>query len=116
MKKKLLIINVFLLIAVSFSILFQSVHSYEHLVKQLSEKQCHHKYNHHKTEVSHSHHDYDNCFVCKYSFSNYISTEFFSFSFRNVVKHNSYSFAKTKNPVVFSGKQLALRGPPSFIV
>ncbi|WP_313806588.1 hypothetical protein [Flavobacterium sp.] len=96
--------------------MFQSVHSYEHLVQQFTEEHCDHKYDFSQTEFTHSHHDFDDCFVCEFSFSNYIPFEFFSFNFRSV--HNtteSISFF-VESPIVFSGSFFSLRGPPAFIV
>lgn len=116
MNKKLQNLSLSLLIAMLFAILFQSAHSYEHLEKQLTSEHCNHKYDRSKAEISHSHHDFDDCFVCEYSFSNYIATDFFSFSFKSTVQNTTYSFAVTEKPIVFSGSQLTLRGPPSFIV
>ena len=72
MKRKLQLLNFGMGLIVLFAILFQSVHSFEHLAKQLSEKQCHHKYHSHKTEINHSHHNFDKCFVCEFAFSSYI--------------------------------------------
>ena len=68
MKRKQILYSLTLTVAVLFSILFQSIHSYEHIVKQLSEKQCHHNYNDPSGEITHQHHDYDVCLVCHFSF------------------------------------------------
>ncbi len=117
MKKRLLIFNYSLLAAILFTILFQSLHSYEHLIKEFTSEHCHHKYDRNgKAEITHNHHDFDNCLVCKYSFSHYIPTEFLSYSFKRVLQNTSYQFTYTENPIVFSGSLLALRGPPFFIV
>ena len=40
MKKKFVIINAFMSVVILFAIFFQSLHSYEHLAKELSEKKC----------------------------------------------------------------------------
>ncbi len=116
MKKKLVIFNYSLLTAVLFAILFQSVHSFEHIVKQLTTKHCDHKYNRDVTEFTHSHNDFDHCFVCEYSFSNYTPTAFYSFEFYNVVSDTVRSFGFGENCIVFSVSTVSLRGPPSFIV
>ena len=96
-----------------FAIFFQSIHSFEHLVKQLSEKQCHHIYHNHKTEVTHGHDGLEKCFVCEFAFSNYHKPEKKGDSFIRIAivskKSFTYSFEFTKK---FKGALFSLRGPP----
>lgn len=115
MSKKLQHISLSLLISILFAILFQSVHSYEHLVQQFTEEHCDHKYDVSQTEFTHSHHHFDDCFVCEFSLSNSIPFEFFSFEFRSVAYFVQHSFFFTEQPIVFSGSFFSLRGPPCFI-
>ncbi len=102
--------------AVLFSILFQSFHSYEHLAKQLSEKQCHHKYNQGKTEFTHHHAEFDHCFACEFTLSNFISPDSFSFKTQISNQEIPYFFIVNQTPESFSGSCYSLRGPPPFIV
>jgi putative component of membrane protein insertase Oxa1/YidC/SpoIIIJ protein YidD len=44
MKRKWVIVNFCLMITVLFAMLLQSIHSYEHVISQLTEKQCHKKH------------------------------------------------------------------------
>ncbi|WP_442786899.1 hypothetical protein [Flavobacterium suncheonense] len=115
MSKKLQHISLSLLISLLFAIAFQSVHSYEHLVQQFTEEHCDHKYDASQTEFTHSHHDFDDCFVCKFSLSNYIPFEFFTIDFQLVTHSEQHSFFFTENPLVFSESFFSLRGPPCFI-
>jgi hypothetical protein len=116
MKKKFVIVNYFLAVAVLFSILFQFVHSYEHLAKQLSEKDCHHKYTS-SQEIMHQHHGFDHCFVCHFSVSSFVASEISSFEFQKITIPSGYSFFKSKEITqFFSGSLFALRAPPVFIV
>jgi hypothetical protein len=116
MKKIFIIVNSFLTFAVLFSMLFQYVHSYEHLANQLSEKECSHKYNS-KQEITHQHHNFDDCFVCDFAFSNFTSSEIFRFEFKQITFPSGYTFFKTKEITqFFKGSLFALRAPPSFIV
>ncbi len=100
------------MIAVLFSMLFQSVDSYEHLAKQLSEKQCVHEHKIGQNEITHQHH-FDHCFVCKYTFSPYLSLEKFAFGVLNNAISSQYfaSYSKEITPS-FSGSLFALRAPP----
>ncbi len=102
--------------AVLSSMLFQYVHSYEHLAKQLSEKKCAHKYNS-SQEITHQHHNYDNCFVCNFTLSTYISSDISHFEFKKINILSGYSLFKSREITqFFKGSLFALRAPPSFIV
>lgn len=116
MKKGFVILNLFLMFAVLSSMLFQYVHSYEHLAKQLSEKKCVHKYNS-SQEITHQHHNYDNCFVCNFTVSTYISSDISLFEFKKINILSEYSLFKSREITqFFKGSLFALRAPPSFIV
>jgi len=101
---------------VLFSILFQYVHSYEHLAIQLSEKKCYHKYNSTK-EITHQHHNYDRCFVCDFTLSSFISAAISHFEFKKINIPSGYSFSQSGEITqFFKGSLFALRAPPVFIV
>ncbi len=97
------------MVTILFAILFQSLHSYEHFlgddisVHQLDSK------NH---DVHLNNHNHQNCFVCEFTFSNFISSEFTSFQFKQSFEAITYSFFYTERPSFFSGSQTTLRGPP----
>jgi hypothetical protein len=116
MKKKQLILSLSFAATVLFSILFQSIHSYEHIAKQLSEKQCHHKYNDPSGEITHQHHNYDLCYVCHFAFGSYIVPEHFSFQFHTFQHDVPYFLTFSENVFTFSGSAYLLRGPPAAIV
>src|SRR6187402_2580062 len=116
MKKKFVILNSFLALAVLFVMLFQSVHSFEHLAKQLSEKKCHHKYTS-SEEITHQHHNFDHCFVCDFTISNFVASDIHHFEFKKFTVPTGYSFFKSREITqFFKGSLFALRAPPSFIV
>ena len=116
MKKKFVIINAFLAIAVLFSMLFQFMHSYGHVEKQLSEKECHHKYTSNQ-EITHQHHDVEHCFVCHYSVSSFVASDIHHFEFQKTTFSSGHSFFKSKEITrFFKGSLFALRAPPIFIV
>ncbi|WP_136666635.1 hypothetical protein [Flavobacterium sp. H122] len=116
MNRKINIFSFSLLGVLLFAITFQSVHSFEHLVEQLNKEHCQHKYDHSHAVISHSHHDFDDCFVCDYSFNNFTFTDFISFE-------NPFSrdydttclFGYVEKLVFFTGSLINLRGPPVFI-
>jgi hypothetical protein len=116
MKRKQLILSVSLALTVLFSILFQSIHSYEHIVKQLSEKQCHHNYNDPNGEITHQHHDFDVCFVCHFALGSYIVPEQFAFQFHTFNTQIPYFFSISEKIFSLSDSPYLLRGPPEAIV
>ena len=116
MKRKQLILSVSLVLMILFSIFFQSIHSYEHIVKQLSEKQCHHDYNDPSGEITHQHHDYDLCFVCNFAFESFIVPESFSFQLHSFDSEIPYFFPLSEKIFSISKPSYLLRGPPAAIV
>ena len=116
MKKKFVIVNSVLTVAVLFSMLFQFMHSYEHLVKQLSEKECQHKHNS-SQEITHQHHNVEHCFVCNFTVSSFVTADIQHFEFQKTTFSSGYSFFKSREITqFFKGSLFALRAPPVFIV
>lgn len=102
------------MVVVLFSMLLQSVHSYEHLAKLFSEKECHHHYSQ-KTEINHQHHPFDHCFVCEFTFGSYLETTLFSIKNRiTIAVFQQYSFLYKSTSQFFKGSLFALRAPPEF--
>lgn len=116
MKRRQLILSISMALTMLFTILFQSIHSFEHIVKQLSEKQCHHDYNDPSGEITHQHHNYDLCYVCNFAFGSYTKTEFFSFQFHVFQREIPYFFPFSENISSVSESAYLLRGPPVAIV
>lgn len=116
MKRKQLILSLSFAVTILFSILFQSIHSYEHIAKQLSEKQCHHNYNDPSGEITHQHHDYEVCFVCNFAFGSYILPENFSFQFHSYDSEIPYFLPLSEKIFSISVSSYFLRGPPAAIV
>lgn len=116
MKKKFVILNSILALAVLFAMGFQTVHSYEHIAKQLSEKECHHESTS-KHQITHQHHNFDTCFVCNFTVSSFVSSDIAHFEFKKINIPSEYSLFKSKEITsYFIGSLFALRAPPSFIV
>lgn len=103
------------MLAVLFSMLLQSVHSFEHLSKLFSEEKCHHKYTG-KDEITHQHHPFDHCFVCEFTFSSFLEAQTLSFQSHSISREIPYFFTSTQTTERFSGSAYSLRGPPKFIV
>ena len=100
------------MLTVLFSILFQSVHSYEHILHQETEFVNHSDDGFDKIQTLD--HDHEKCFVCEFTLSNFIATEFTTFQPRLTYRAFAhFSFPATQVPSVFSGSLFSHRGPPS---
>lgn len=111
MKQKLQITNAFLGLMVLFSVLFQSIHTFEHVIQQFSGEICVHKYSEDAT-LNHSHH-WEKCSVCDFAFSPTIEINSVTVSFENAVFYNkTLYFSTSENIPFFSGSFFSLRGPP----
>ena len=116
MKKKIVLINLFMSLTVLFAMLFQTVHSYEHIYKQLTEKPCDHQYVEGQKQITHSHSVDGNCHICHFAFSTFIPNTFQSLSFQKVNTQTSCVFFYTKvASTFFKGSIFALRAPPALI-
>jgi hypothetical protein len=116
MKNKFVFINSLLSIVVLFSILFQSVHSYEHLIKQISEKKCHHKVTN-SSQITHQHHNLEHCFVCDFTLGGFVTPNISLFKFlKNQICTRYSNFYSREITNYFKGSLFSLRAPPSFIV
>lgn len=103
-------------LTVLFAMLFQTIHSYEHIYKQLSQKQCEHKYVANEKQITHSHSVENNCHVCHFAFSTFIPNPFQALSFHKIISETSYVFFYTKvASFFFKGSLFALRAPPALL-
>jgi hypothetical protein len=117
MKKMLKIRSLLFGITVLFALMLQSAHSFHHLEDFLTEKHCNHKYSNNKADISHAHSNFEHCFVCEFTFSNSIKSDFFTFKYNKSIHSVSYFHFFTKEIVNhFKGSLFALRAPPICIV
>jgi hypothetical protein len=116
MKKKIVLINLFMSLTVLFTMLFQTVHSYEHIYKQATEKICDHQYADGQKQITHSHSVENNCHVCHFAFSTFIPNNFQTLSFHKVIVETTYIFFYTKvASTFFKGSLFSLRAPPATV-
>jgi len=116
MKKIQGLISELLIVTVVFTLLFQSVHSYEHVSHQLSEKKCHHSYRF-RSEITHSHHNTNHCFVCEFTPSHGVTAAISFFEVKPFIAAPKYTFFYAEQVVFYyKGSLFALRAPPFFIV
>ena len=115
MKKNKILFNFSLVIAILFSILFQSHDSYEHFEKEKAEKVCRHE-NSSKHEITHQHHSLEHCFVCEFAFSSATPFSFFELNTPKRIVKTPRSFYYSDVVITFEKKSNLLRGPPVFNV
>lgn len=98
------------MVAVLFTMLFQSVHIYRHWIADASatEKKCQHETNLH-------HHAYDDCGVCDFSFWYYVKPAVFHYLFYFPLAAVPYLLKDVQVVTSFSGSLFALRGPPVIV-
>lgn len=112
MKKKITIINLSLMLSILFAILLQSVHSYECILHQETSFAKHSDDK--STKIQVLDHDHEKCFVCQFTLSNFIPTEFTNFtSFITFNSYSNVSFPHSQTAEIFSGSIFTHRGPPS---
>lgn len=106
-----------LVMTVLFSILFQSLHTYEHFVKQFADKECHHKKNNSgEPEITHQHHSQDDCKVCHFSFGSYITPKVIAYNLHSNFKQVAYFHGTQEGIFIFSGSMYSHRGPPIYFI
>ncbi|MEN2412385.1 hypothetical protein [Flavobacterium mesophilum] len=116
MKKKIVVVNFLMSFAVLFAMLFQTIHSYEHVVKQFSEKHCVHKHKPGQKEITHSHSVENHCPICHFAFSSFIPNNFEALSFHKItVEASSHFFYSKTASTFFKGSLFALRAPPTLL-
>jgi len=114
MKKRIVIVNFLASFAVLCAMLFQTVHSYEHFFKQLSEKPCQHHASANHKQITHSHSTDAKCHVCHFSFSTFIPNAFQTVIFQKIQVETTLVFTYTKSvSTFFKGSLFALRAPPA---
>lgn len=103
-------------VVVLLALLFQSVHSYEHISKLLSEKKCLHNQASEK-EITHQHQDFEHCLFCDFILNDTILKDVAYINFDTKIVAIKISFSNSKQITqFFRGSLFSLRAPPSFIV
>lgn len=115
MKKKIIITNVLLSMTVLFSILFQSIHAYEHHSEQFASKKCQHDDSKSKTELTQGHPIFEKCFTCDFSFSSFTTNDLYVFQCHKDSAVKAFSpFFSHQLSAFFVGSLFSLRAPPIF--
>ncbi|HEU0126318.1 MAG TPA: hypothetical protein VFQ56_08435 [Flavobacterium sp.] len=114
MKNRVVIVNFLASFAVLFAMLFQTVHSYEHFFKQLSEKPCEHHNSANQKEITHSHELDTKCHICHFTFSTFIPNSFQAVIFEKTHIESKPIYTYTQSvSTFFKGSLFALRAPPA---
>lgn len=97
------------MLTVLLAILTQTVHSYEHFS---GNKIALHNLDDYQTDLHQNDHNHQQCFVCEFTFNNFIAVEGTSITFETSTVNVAYSFFYSEKPSFFSGSHSSLRGPP----
>jgi hypothetical protein len=100
-----------LMMAVLFTMLFQSVHVYRHWIADASSdtEKCHHE------SSLHHHNSDDDCGLCDFSFWYYVQTDVFNYSFYFPQAQIPYLLKEVAVVFSFSGSIFSLRAPPALV-
>lgn len=94
--------------------LFQTIHSYEHVFKQLTAKPCVHHTSANQKEITHSHDVDSKCPICHFAFSTFLPNSFDTLIFQKIQNETKAVFIYTKSvSTFFKGSLFALRAPPA---
>jgi hypothetical protein len=115
LKKNKIQLHFSLVIAILFSILFQSHDSYAHFIKEKAEAECRHESSS-KHQITHQHHSLEHCFVCEFAFSSAAPFSVFEFKIPKLVIKTQSSFYYSVVVITFNKNSNLLRGPPVFNV
>ena len=115
MKKNKILIHFSIVIAILFSILFQSHDSYAHFKNEKAETVCHHKSSS-KHQITHQHHSLERCFVCEFALSSAVTFSLFEFNPPKIVFKTQNSFYYSDVVKIHTNNSNLLRGPPVFNV
>jgi hypothetical protein len=113
-KKKLLHINIGLILAVLFAVCYQSVHalSHEHQLKTECCDDTHHlPFKSSEKTVTES----EDCPVCDFKFAAFLSAEVFHFDFIPSFYEIPYQFNSNESCITADGNSFYLRGPPVLV-
>jgi hypothetical protein len=113
-KKKLLHINIGLILAVLFAVCYQSVHalSHEHQLKTECCDDTHHlPFKSSEKTVTES----EDCPVCDFKFAAFLSAEVFHFDFIPSFYEIPYQFNSNESCITYEGNSFYLRGPPALV-
>ena len=113
MKKNKIAIHFSIVIAILFSILFQSHDSYAHFEKEKAETVCRHKSSS-KHQITHQHHSLEHCFVCEFALSSAASFSIFEFNTPKIAFKTQGSFYYSDVVKTHPNNSNLLRGPPVF--
>ena len=111
--KNNVILSRFLLLVLLATMVFQTKHSYAHLLEQLEAAVCHHENAYSTKQITHAHHYAEPCSVCAYTISSFLATPvLFLEHTPKMERLQKEAFYYSSAVVFYSGSLRTLRGPP----
>ena len=108
MKKRIVQLNVGIMIAVVFVICYQSLHAFNHAIQSKADHQHTVENTKHKTVFS----EKEECLVCDFSFASFLGSDFFTFEFKTPFRQINYLFDVKESNYTFYFTLFSPRGPP----
>ena len=102
--------NLLMSILVVCTIMYQSVHSFTHVLQEIN-----HSYVSDHIKEQHTHLDKIHCQICDFTFSPFTTTEFLTFTFFNPTEFSHRYFFSEITFETSIIQHTFLRGPPVFI-
>lgn len=94
-------------------LLAQSLHSLKHFNEIYKEKLCFHKTETGKSQITHSHHKFEECSFCQFSFGHsYLKTNFLTTTYQIIFVKKIQIDVVRPYVSFFSGSFFSLRAPP----
>jgi hypothetical protein len=98
------------MLSVIFTVSYQSLHAFSHHHSEVSV--CHSNPDTHKKSFKHKVSEKEDCPICDFKFTSFISPEIFTYSFFCPALAIPYSFNSKEASSFFVGSLFAHRGPP----
>ena len=113
-KKRLLHTNIILMLAVLFTVCYQSIHTFSHdhhLKSECCDDSHHLTFKKSETKFTES----EDCPICDFKFAAFLSPDVVHFDFIPSFYEIPYQFNSNESCITFEGNSYYLRGPPAFI-
>lgn len=94
--------------------IFRLYHNLEHFIAYQNHAKCNHSYSS-NTEISHTHFDFDSCFICDFSIFDSLNTTNLYSNIVSIFIENNLKFFNLEKFSNASPFFISLRGPPLFM-
>ncbi len=112
-KKRILYLNLFLMLTVVFAASYQSIHTFSHDHHLAISTCCDENVKESKYQTNYS--ETEECPVCEFKFASFLAPEITTFIAFETYFEIPYQFNVIESHKTFKGKSNPLRGPPALV-